>query len=74
MADTRTMSPPKFATEQSQLLGISLRRMDKSLRSVNMTIELLAPGPDVDNCLILQLEDQVSCLRAELLDVTHDIL
>ena len=48
--------------------------METSLRSINLTVEPLAPGPDLDSCLVQQLEKQVSCLRAELLDITCGIL
>ena len=48
--------------------------LKNSLRSINLTVEPLAPGPDLDNCLVRQLEKQIGRLRAEVLDITHGIL
>ena len=39
-----------------------------------MIVEPLAPGPDLDNCLVLQLENQVSHHRIELPNVALDII
>ena len=51
-----------------------LCHLDNSLRSINLTVEPLAPGPDLDNCLVRQLEKQVGRLWAELMDFTRGIL
>ena len=42
--------------------------------SANIAVKPLTPGPDLDHCLIWQLERQVGHLRPELSDMTHDIL
>ena len=39
-----------------------------------MAVEPLTLRPDLDNCLIKQLQEQVSSLRAKLSDVVRDIL
>ena len=67
------MSPPKPATEPSQL-RVLLRRLRRLESSLRMAIKPLAPGPDRDNCLVWQLEEQVGHLQAELLDITRGIL
>ena len=59
--------------EPSWLLYRRLHHSESSLRSVNMITEPLTLGPDLDNCLVQQLQEQVGRLRAELSDVTCDI-
>ena len=44
------------------------------MRSTNGTLKSLAPGPDLDDCLVQHSQEQVSCLRAEISGVTSDIL
>ena len=39
-----------------------------------MTLESLAPGPKLYDCLIQHLQEQVGRLRAELSDVARDFL
>ena len=68
------MSPPKPATEPSQLLGRRLCRLENSLRSINLTVEPLAPEPDLNNYLIWQSEKKVGHLQAELSDISCSIL
>ena len=48
--------------------------MESSLRSINLTFEPLTSGPDLDTCLVQQLEKQVSRISAEHSELTHDIL
>ena len=67
-------SPSKPFIEPSQLLSRRLCHLENSLRSINLTVEPLAPGPDLDNCLVPQLEEQVGHLWAEFSDITHGIL
>ena len=64
------------AAEPSQLSHVHrrLRHLQSSLRSINLTVEPLTPGPDQDACLMWQLEKQVSCINAGHSDLTRDIL
>ena len=62
------------AAEPSRLSRRRLQRLESSLRSVKATIETLTPGPDLDACLVQQVQEQVGRLRAELSDVACDIL
>ena len=66
------MSPP--TTNPFQLLHRTLRCLESSLRSINLTVGLLTSGPDLDACLIQHLQEQVGRLREELSDVSCDIL
>ena len=71
------VAPPislEVATESSRLLYRSLRHLESSLRSVNEVFKPLAPGPDLDDCLVQQLQEQVSHLRAQPSDVACDSL
>ena len=71
------MAPPislEMAAEPSRLLHRRLHHLESSLRSINETVKPLAPGPDVNGCLVQQLQEQIGRLRAELSDVARDIL
>ena len=74
MGDTGAVTPPKSATEPYQFLGRRLCHLEKTPRSINLTVEPLAPGPYLDNCLVRQLEKQVGRLRTELSDITSGIV
>ena len=62
------------AAEPSRLSRRRLQRLESSLRSVQATVDPLTPGPDPDACLVQELQEWVGRLRAELSDVTRDIL
>ena len=62
------------AAEPFRLLHRRLHNLESSLRSVSLSIEPLTPGPDLDACLVRQLEKQVSRINAENSDLTRDIL
>ena len=61
------------AVEPSRLLHRRLNRMESCLRSINLTNELLTPRPDLDACLVRQLDKQVSRFNAEHSDLTRGI-
>ena len=63
----------EMAAEPSRLLQ-RLRLVGGSLRSITETVEPIAPGPDLDDCLVWKLEKQVGCLQAELSDSSRGIL
>ena len=62
------------ATELSPLLLSRLHQLESRLRCINLTIEMLTPGPDRDACLFRQLQKQVSRINAEHSGLTCDIL
>ena len=71
------VAPPmslETIAEPSWLLYRRLCCLERSLSWVNMTVKLLTPGPDIDNCLVQQFQEQVGHLRAELSNVAGDIL
>ena len=60
--------------EPSRFLRRRLDHMEITLRSINLTVESLTSGPDLDTCLVWQLEKQVGRISVEHSDLTHDIL
>ena len=56
MADTEATNPPKSTIDPFQFLRRRLHHLESSLRSINLTVELLTPGPDLNACLEWQLE------------------
>ena len=48
--------------------------MESTLRSINSSVESLTPGPDLDICLVWQLEEEVGRINTEHSDLTRDIL
>ena len=74
MGDTEAASERKPVTKHSQLFHRRLHHLESSLRAANTPTKPLAPGLDLDNCLIRQSVKQVGHLQAELLDITHGIL
>ena len=71
------LAPPvvlETSAEPSWLLHRRLNHMESTLRSINLTVESLTPGPDPDICLVWQLEEQVSRINAEHSDLTRHVL
>ena len=62
------VSPPKTARNPPRLLHTRLHHLENSLKSVNKAIKPLAPRPNLDNCLIRQLDKQIGCFQADLSD------
>ena len=62
------------AAEPTRLLRTRLDYMEGTLRSINSNIESLTPGPDLDTCVVRQLEEQVGRVNTEHSDLTRDIL
>ena len=48
--------------------------MESTLKSINSTVELLTSGPDLDTCLVRQLEKEVDRISTEHSDLTRNIL
>ena len=51
-----------------------LNDVERNLLLVKGKIDPLITGSSLDTCLLLQLEEQVGCIKLDLSDVTQDIL
>ena len=71
-APSTGLEPTK--AEPTRLLLRRLKHMESTLRSINSTVEPLTSGPDLDACLVRQLEKQVGRISAEHSELTRDIL
>ena len=61
-------TPPmglESAVEPSRFLRRRLDYMESTLRSINLSVESLTPRPDLDICLVQQLEEQVGRINTE---------
>ena len=52
---TGAVIPPRSTKDPSQLLCRRLCDLESSLRSINLTVESLTSGPDLDACLVQHL-------------------
>ena len=48
--------------------------IEVELRDVSNTVKAMAPGPDLDRCLLKQHEEQIRGLKIDLTDVSHNII
>ena len=64
----------KVDGKTQQLLHKCLANIERSIRRVNVGIEPITPGPDVDHCLLEQYMDQISRVKLELFDVLQSIV
>ena len=62
------------STDPSYHLCRWLNDMESNLCLAQEEVDALKPGPGLDSCLLLQLEEQVSSIRTDLLDVIRDLL
>ena len=69
-------TPPPPATESNHGRRLSRRstHLDKELRMILLSVESISPGAEVDSCLLLQYEEQLSGLKTELTSLSHDLL
>ena len=61
-----TSGPPSASADASMPLRRQLERIEKRIRVTYETTRSLRPGPDLDQCLLRQLEEEVAVLKAEL--------
>ena len=66
-------SPSEAAADCSAPLYKQLVRIEEEIRETQEILEPLSPGPDTDRCLLGQLEEQCTGMRAELASVRRSI-
>ena len=62
------------STQRQQLLSRLLDRLEKKLKEIIDSIKAAEAGDDVDTCVMLQYEEQLSGYKSELSSVSRDIL
>ena len=69
-----TESPlPKQLTDHSQPLQNKLHPIERKVGTVQEILEPLAGGPNLDHCLLQQLDEQIVGLKVEWTDVVKGI-
>ena len=62
------------STDPSHHLCRRINDVESNLCLVKEEVDPLRPGPSLDRCLLLQLEEQVGNIRTDLSNVIRDIL
>ena len=60
-------------SDPSKPLHVLLGRIEKRIGMVSETTKSLSPGPGLGHCLLVQLEEEIVALKAELADTGHGI-
>ena len=61
-------------TAQSQRITRILRYLDAEIKAINERVDSLSPGPELDICLLCQLEESIASHGSELSEATRDVL
>ena len=67
-------SSSALATSHAQRISKRLRYLESEIRTINDMVEYMSPGPDLDICLLRQLEESIASHGLELSEATRDVL
>lgn len=73
-SEAATVSRPSGTSSPSRLLAKRLTHLETGLQTVIRSVDSAASSAEVDACLLLQCEEQLSSLRSQLASVSHDII
>ena len=76
MVSSSSSTTPSLGGESNPARRLSkqLNHLDKELQAVRCAVESISPDVEIDSCLLLQYEEQLSSLKTALTSMSHDSL
>ena len=71
---SRAKSSSASAANRTQRIIKRIRYLESEIRSISDGVRRLSPDPELDICLLCQLEESIASHGLELSEVTRDVL